>query len=448
MIATGEAHSVRECCEVAFDEAGLGDFEQYVTIDPAFVRPAEVDHLIGDPGQGRARSRLEAADLLRAADPADDARGPGAARAGAERHGGGAVRHLDAAGAAARGAARGDRARARLRALHPRPRGAGVRAASSPRYCGAAHGVGVANGTDAITIALRAMGVGPGRRGGRAVVHLLRLRRGDPADRREAGVLRHRPRDLLRDRRDRARGAHAAHEGRDRRAPVRQRRADRRDRGARRAGARGRRPGRRLALGGRAPGRARDGGDVLVLPVQEPRLLRRRRHDHDRPTRQLAERARTLRFHGSHDKVTYEQVGYNSRLDELQAAILRVQLPHLDGWADGRRARRRATTSRPGSASSSTLPRRRRRARRPRGTCTSSATRRSSAWKARCARAEIGHKAYYRTPVHRQAAMRAWGAGVELPGDRAGRAHAPGDPDEPGAHARAGRRGRRRRCAR
>jgi GDPmannose 4,6-dehydratase len=48
VIATGEAHSVRECCEVAFDEAGLGDFEQYVVIDPAFVRPAEVDHLIGD----------------------------------------------------------------------------------------------------------------------------------------------------------------------------------------------------------------------------------------------------------------------------------------------------------------------------------------------------------------------------------------------------------------
>ncbi len=48
VIATGEAHSVRECCQVAFDEAGLGGFERYVTIDPAFVRPAEVDHLIGD----------------------------------------------------------------------------------------------------------------------------------------------------------------------------------------------------------------------------------------------------------------------------------------------------------------------------------------------------------------------------------------------------------------
>jgi GDPmannose 4,6-dehydratase len=48
VIATGEAHSVRECCAIAFDEAGLGDWERYVVIDPAFVRPAEVDHLIGD----------------------------------------------------------------------------------------------------------------------------------------------------------------------------------------------------------------------------------------------------------------------------------------------------------------------------------------------------------------------------------------------------------------
>ncbi len=53
VIATGKANSVRECCEVAFDEAGLGDFQQYVTIDPAFVRPAEVDHLIGDPSKAK-----------------------------------------------------------------------------------------------------------------------------------------------------------------------------------------------------------------------------------------------------------------------------------------------------------------------------------------------------------------------------------------------------------
>src|SRR5215207_3361969 len=48
---------------------------------------------------------------------------------------------------------------------------------------------------------------------------------------------------------------------------------------------------------------------------------------------ELADRVRMLRFHGSWDKVTYEHVGYNSRLDELQAAILRVELPHLERWA-------------------------------------------------------------------------------------------------------------------
>jgi GDPmannose 4,6-dehydratase len=51
VIATGESHSVRECCEVAFDEAGLGDFESYVKLDAALVRPAEVDHLIGSPAK-------------------------------------------------------------------------------------------------------------------------------------------------------------------------------------------------------------------------------------------------------------------------------------------------------------------------------------------------------------------------------------------------------------
>ncbi len=48
VIATNEDHSVRDCVQIAFDEAGLSDWERYVEIDQAFVRPAEVDHLIGN----------------------------------------------------------------------------------------------------------------------------------------------------------------------------------------------------------------------------------------------------------------------------------------------------------------------------------------------------------------------------------------------------------------
>ena len=52
---------------------------------------------------------------------------------------------------------------------------------------------------------------------------------------------------------------------------------------------------------------------------------------------ELAEHVRRLRFHGSRDKVDFELIGYNSRLDELQAALLRVFLEELDGWVAQRR---------------------------------------------------------------------------------------------------------------
>jgi dTDP-3-amino-3,4,6-trideoxy-alpha-D-glucose transaminase len=136
----------------------------------------------------------------------------------------------------------------------------------------------------------------------------------------------------------------------------------------------------------------------------------------------IAERARVLRFHGSRDKVTYEHVGYNSRLDELQAAILRVQLPHLDTWAEGRRRAGRHYAE-AGLGELVGLPRPVQRA--------------APAWhlyvvahpevqrlESALAAAGIGHKAYYRTPVHRQAAMRQWEAGVELPAtEHAARTH-------------------------
>jgi GDPmannose 4,6-dehydratase len=52
LIATGEAHSVKRLVEIAFAHAGL-DWQQHVRTDPAFLRPAEVDHLIGNPAKAR-----------------------------------------------------------------------------------------------------------------------------------------------------------------------------------------------------------------------------------------------------------------------------------------------------------------------------------------------------------------------------------------------------------
>ncbi|HEV7570890.1 MAG TPA: GDP-mannose 4,6-dehydratase [Thermoanaerobaculia bacterium] len=52
VVATGETHTVREFCELAFDELGL-DYQQYVKIDERFVRPAEVDLLVGDASKAR-----------------------------------------------------------------------------------------------------------------------------------------------------------------------------------------------------------------------------------------------------------------------------------------------------------------------------------------------------------------------------------------------------------
>ncbi len=126
----------------------------------------------------------------------------------------------------------------------------------------------------------------------------------------------------------------------------------------------------------------------------------------------LADRIRMLRFHGSRDKVTYEHVGYNSRLDELQAAILRVQLPHLDAWADGRRAAGEHYAE--AGLGELVAPQ------VPVGDCRPAwhlyviRHDRADELAAALAAADIGQKAYYRLPVHRQPAMLDHAAGVEL----------------------------------
>jgi GDPmannose 4,6-dehydratase len=68
VIATGESHSVRELVELAFDHVGL-DWNRYVRLDPKFLRPAEVDHLIGDASKARTalgwRPEVDFAGLVR-----------------------------------------------------------------------------------------------------------------------------------------------------------------------------------------------------------------------------------------------------------------------------------------------------------------------------------------------------------------------------------------------
>jgi dTDP-4-amino-4,6-dideoxygalactose transaminase len=280
-------------------------------------------------------------------------------------------------------------------------------------YCGADHAIGVANGTDAITIALRAMGVGPGDEvivpsftfyasaeaipptGARPVFCDI-----DPdtfcvtpdtvraalTPRTKAVVAVHLFGNVAPVAEIEALGAPVLEDA------------------AQAAGSRASR-GRPGALGTAATfsffpsknlGAFGDGGLIATSDAG------------------VAERARMLRFHGSHDKVSYEHVGYNSRLDEIQAAILRVQLEHLEQWADGRR-RAAQLYERAGLGEHVQLP-------RPVDGCSPAwhlyvvRSPRVEAVAAALGRAGIGHKAYYRTPVHLQPAMRDLAAGRALPG--------------------------------
>jgi len=52
---------------------------------------------------------------------------------------------------------------------------------------------------------------------------------------------------------------------------------------------------------------------------------------------EIAERLRMLRDHGSRKRYVHEALGTNARLDEMQAAVLRIKLPYLDGWNAARR---------------------------------------------------------------------------------------------------------------
>ena len=58
VVSTGIAHSVKELLEIAFEHVGL-DYEKHVVIDPEFIRPAEVEHLLGDCTKARQELKWE-----------------------------------------------------------------------------------------------------------------------------------------------------------------------------------------------------------------------------------------------------------------------------------------------------------------------------------------------------------------------------------------------------
>jgi dTDP-4-amino-4,6-dideoxygalactose transaminase len=127
----------------------------------------------------------------------------------------------------------------------------------------------------------------------------------------------------------------------------------------------------------------------------------------------VAAAARRLRLHGSEDKQIHTEVGYNSRLDELQAAALRVLLPSLDGWTAARRRAAHAYAS-SGLGNLVGLP-----------VETEGAEACYHLYVVRSPRRErlltglteagIGARAYYSTPLHRQPAMSAFAPPGSLP---------------------------------
>lgn len=127
----------------------------------------------------------------------------------------------------------------------------------------------------------------------------------------------------------------------------------------------------------------------------------------------IAERARTLRFHGSPNRISFELVGRNSRLDEIQAAVLRVMLPSLPEWSAGRR--RAAAHYRSAGISDHAAPIAAVPGVDPAWHLFVVRHQRADELAAGLAERGVEARGYYRTPVHRQPAMAEWGAGVDLP---------------------------------
>jgi dTDP-3-amino-3,4,6-trideoxy-alpha-D-glucose transaminase len=279
------------------------------------------------------------------------------------------------------------------------------------RYLGVRHCIGVANGTDALTIALRALGVGPGDEVVMpsftfyATAEAALVLGAEPAfcdiDPETFCVTRETVEAALTPRTKAIVPVHLfgnvapVHELRELGVPVL-------EDAAQAAGA-----DLDTQVGAGAPpgtggGKAGALGDVATFSFFPSKNLPCLGDGGAIATNddELAERMQMLRFHGSKDKTTFTDVGYNSRLDELQAAVLRVLLPELDAWTE-RRREVAAAYERLGLGRQVTLPR-----------STGGAGHAYHLYVVRSERELPIGRGYYRTPVHRQPAI---AAGVELP---------------------------------
>jgi len=119
----------------------------------------------------------------------------------------------------------------------------------------------------------------------------------------------------------------------------------------------------------------------------------------------LAERLRMLRNHGSRERYYHEILGFNSRLDEIQAAVLRIKLRHLDRFTDGRRRVADCYRRHLDDIPDLTLPSEVEGASHVYHQFTVLVPRREQVMQ-RLAAADIAHAIYYPAPLHQQAPFR------------------------------------------
>ncbi len=127
---------------------------------------------------------------------------------------------------------------------------------------------------------------------------------------------------------------------------------------------------------------------------------------------ELAERLRALRNHGSRQPYHHETLGLNSRLDELQAAILRVKLPHITEWNNKRRLLAERYTEMLRQQEGIRVPE------SVEGHVWHQYTLlspRRDALQEQLAEDGVESRVYYPIPLHRQEAYAQWASGVSLP---------------------------------